>query len=295
MTKLGDPRDRRFILFDQLQIQDLTKYPKFADHGRDIFEMVLSEAEKFAENVLWPLNQKGDEEGCHFEKGEVRTPQGFKEAYDQYVEGGWLTPADDPEWGGQNLPQALCTACHECFHGSNTAFSNYPNLTHGAGMMIEKHGTARQKELYLKRLWSGEWSGTMCLTEPGAGSDLGILKTKAIPRPDGTYLIQGVKTFITAGQHDLRPNIIHPVLARIEGDPPGPKGISLFIPKVEDGKAKLGNSRGSRYRHDALRSTPKTLLFWVAVELLPGLATGVALLALFSSRFLPGDVADGND
>ncbi len=229
MTKLGDYRDRRFILFDQLKIQDLNKYEKFADYDKDVFEMVMSEAEKFAENVLWPLNQKGDEEGAVWKEGIVTVPEGFKDAYDQYVEGGWLTPSDSPDDGGQGLPEALCTACHECFHGSNTAFANYPNLTHGAGVMIHSHGTDRQKELFLSRLWSGEWSGTMCLTEPGAGSDLGILKTKAIPRDDGLYNIVGTKTFITAGQHDLRPNVIHPVLARIEGDPAGPKGISIFI------------------------------------------------------------------
>jgi alkylation response protein AidB-like acyl-CoA dehydrogenase len=229
MSKLGDYRDRRFVLFDQLEIGSLTRYEKFKDHGQEIFEMVIAEAEKFAENVLWPLNETGDHEGCIWEEGVVRVPDGFKQAYDQYVEGGWLTPVDDPEWGGQGLPQALGTLCQECFQGSNTSFSNYPNLTHGAGYMILKHGTDEQKEKYLSRMWSGEWAGTMCLTEPGAGSDLGILKTKAKPQDDGTYLIEGVKSFITAGEHDLNPNIIHPVLARIEGDPPGPKGISIFI------------------------------------------------------------------
>ena len=229
MTKLGDSRDRRFILFDQLKIQELTKYPQFADHGREIFEMVMAEGEKFAENVLWPLNEVGDREGCKFENGVVTTPAGFKQAYDQFVEGGWLTPGDEPEYGGQGLPQSLCTACSECTHGANMAFANYPNLTHGAGILLKDFATPEQKEKYLTRMWSGEWAGTMCLTEPGAGSDLGILKTKAKPQPDGSFLIEGTKTFITAGQHDLAGNIIHPVLARIEGDPPGPKGISIFI------------------------------------------------------------------
>ncbi len=245
MAKLGDYRDRRFVLFDQLNIGDLTKYKKFEDHGEEIFEMVMAEAEKFAENVLWPINNSGDEEGAHWDDGVVTTPKGFKDAYDQYVEGGWITPGDPPEAGGQGLPQALCTACHECFHGSNTSFANYPNLTHGAGFMIHEHGTDEQKKKYLEPLWSGEWAGSMCLTEPGAGSDLGILKTKAIPQDDGTYLIEGTKTFITAGDHDLRDNIIHPVLARIEGDPPGPKGISIFIvPKMkinDDGSLGEGN------------------------------------------------------
>ncbi len=229
MAKISDPRDRRFVLFDQLKVEELCKYDKFKDYDRETFEMVLSEAEKLSENVLWPLNKTGDEQGCTFKDGEVKTPEGFKQAYDQYVEGGWITPSDDPEWGGQGLPQALSTACHECFHGANSSFSNYPNLIHGAGILLYKHGTEEQKQKYLTRLWSGEWAGTMCLTEPGAGSDLGILKTKAVPQDDGTYKIEGQKTFITAGQHELTPNIIHPVLARVEGDPPGPKGISLFI------------------------------------------------------------------
>ena len=206
MTKLGDDRDRRFVLFEMLKIQELKQYPKFADYDRDTFEMVMGEAEKFAENVLWPLNQKGDEEGCHWKDGEVKTPEGFKAAYDQFVEGGWLTPGDDPEDGGQGLPQSLCTACSECFHGSNMAFANYPNLTHGAGRLLKLFGTPEQKEKYLTRMWSGEWAGTMCLTEPGAGSDLGILKTKAKRREDGKFLIEGTKTFITGGQHDLTPN-----------------------------------------------------------------------------------------
>jgi len=229
MTRLGDDRDRRFILFDQLKIQDLTKYEKYQDYDQETFDMVLAEAEKFSENILWPANEIGDHEGCKYDDGDVKTPPGFKEAYDQFAEGGWITVADEPEYGGQGLPYALWTATSECFHGANMAFSNYPNLTHGSGLLIKLFGTDEQKKKYLERMWSGEWAGTMCLTEPGAGSDLGILKTKAKPQDDGTYLIEGTKTFITGGQHDLTPNIIHPVLARIEGDPPGPKGISIFL------------------------------------------------------------------
>lgn len=229
MTKLGDYRDRSFVLFDQLKIQDLTKYDKFADHSREIFEMVVTEAQKFSENELWPLNEVGDQEGCTYKDGEVKTPSGFKQALNKYVEGGWLTPGDDPEYGGQGLPESLCAASSECFYGSNMSFCNYPNLTHGAGRLIAIFGTDEQKEKYLTRMWSGEWAGTMCLTEAGAGSDLGIIKTKAIARDDGTFLIQGQKVFITAGDHDMNPNIIHPVLARVEGDPAGTKGISLFL------------------------------------------------------------------
>jgi len=245
MAKLGDYRDRRFILFDQLKIQDLSEHEKFGDFDQETYDMVLSEAEKFAENVLWDLNQTADEEGCRWEDGKVSTPQGFTDAYQQYIDGGWLTATDDPDWGGQGLPHALGTACHECFHGSNSAFANYPDLTHGSGNLIHSYGTEEQKNKYLSKLWSGEWSGTMCLTEPGAGSDLGIMKTKATPLEDGTYKIEGQKIFITAGENDLRGNIVHPVLARIEGDPPGPKGISLFIvPKNkvnEDGSAGENN------------------------------------------------------
>jgi alkylation response protein AidB-like acyl-CoA dehydrogenase len=229
MTKLGDYQDRRFILFDQLKIQDLTKYDKYSEHGQEIFEMVISEAEKFSENILWPINDTGDHEECKWDDGVVTTPKGFKEAYQQFAEAGWITVSDEPEYYGQGLPHTLWTTTSECFHGSNMAFANYPNLTHGAGLLIKLFGTDEQKEKYLMRMWSGEWAGSMCLTEPGAGSDLGILKTKAKKQDDGTYLIEGTKTFITGGQHDLAPNIIHPVLARIEGDPPGPKGISIFI------------------------------------------------------------------
>ena len=233
MGLLTDERDQKFILYDQLQIEELCKLPKFADHSKEVFDMVLAEAQKLSENVLWPANEEGDKVGCKFDNGKVITPPSFKNAHAQYVAGGWITPGDDPELGGQGLPQALCTTCSEMFHGANMAFCNYPNLTHGAGRLIEIFGTAEQKGKYLTRMWSGEWAGTMCLTEPGAGSDLGILKTKAIPQADGSFKIVGTKTFITGGEHDLTPNIIHPVLARIEGDPPGPKGISIFlVPKV---------------------------------------------------------------
>ncbi len=229
MTKLSDYTDKRFILFNQLQIQDMTRFDKFADHSRDVFEMVLSEAEKLAENELWPLNEVGDREGCVFEDGQVRTPKGYREAYKKYAEGGWINPQEDYEDGGQNLPESLCTAVSESFQGANAALCGYPGIAHGSGTLVKHFGTDQQKQKYLGKLWTGEWAGTMCLTEAGAGSDLGLLKTKAIPQDDGTYLIEGTKIFITCGQHDLAPNIIHPVLARIEGDPPGPKGISLFI------------------------------------------------------------------
>ena len=229
MGLLTDERDQKFILYDQLQLEELTKLPKFSEHSREVFDMVLAEAQKLSETVLWPANEEGDKVGCKFDNGKVITPPSFKNAFAQYVAGGWITPGDDPEVGGQGLPQALCTACSEMFHGSNMAFCNYPNLTHGAGRLIEIFGSPEQKKKYLERMWSGEWAGTMCLTEPGAGSDLGILKTKAIPQPDGSFKIVGTKSFITGGDHDLTPNIIHPVLARIEGDPPGPKGISIFL------------------------------------------------------------------
>jgi alkylation response protein AidB-like acyl-CoA dehydrogenase len=229
MTKLGDRQDKRFVLFEQLKVQDLLKYDKYKDHDQDIFEMVLSEAEKMAENVLWPLNEVGDQQGCVYKDGEVKTPDGLKEAYKSYAEAGWITPTESPEDGGQGLPETLHTALLETFQGANMAFCGYPGIGHGSGALVKHFGTDEQKEKYLQKLWTGEWAGTMCLTEPAAGSDLAQVKVKAIPQDDGTYLIEGNKIFITCGQHDVTENIIHPVLARIEGDKPGPKGISLFI------------------------------------------------------------------
>ncbi len=229
MSLLVDERDVRFVLFDQIQIDELTKTETFQEHSKEVFEMVLTEAHRLAENVFAPANVDGDRIGAQYEDGKVTVPESFHACYKAACEGGWICAADDMEVGGQGLPTALSTAANEMFLAANMSVTMYLNLGHGAGKMIELHGTEEQKALYLEKLYTGEWAGTMCLTEPGAGSDLGVLKTKAVRQPDGTFLIEGTKQFITAGEHDLTKNIIYPVLARIEGDPLGSKGISLFI------------------------------------------------------------------
>jgi hypothetical protein len=229
MSLLVDERDVGFVLFDQLKIGELTKCEMFREHSDEVFRMVLAEARRFAENLLAPTNADGDRIGARFQDGKVALPESFHACYQAACEGGWICPSDDMEVGGQGLPTSLCTAAYEMFLAANCAFTLYLTLNHGAGKLIERHGTEKQKALYLEKLYTGRWAGTMCLTEPGAGSDLGMLKTKAVRNPDGTFRIQGTKQFITGGEHDLAENIIHPVLARIEGDPMGSKGISLFL------------------------------------------------------------------
>ncbi|MEW6442128.1 MAG: acyl-CoA dehydrogenase [bacterium] len=229
MSLLVDERDLRFVLFEQLKIGDLVRAEAFRDHSEEVFQMVVSEAYRLAENVLAPANVDGDRIGAQFAAGEVKLPDSYHACYRAACEGGWICPADSVEVGGQGLPTSLATAAYEVFLAANVAFVLYLTLNHGAGKIIERHGTAEQKARYLEKLYTGQWAGTMCLTEPGAGSDLGALKSRAIRKPDGTYLIEGVKQFITAGDHDLTENIIYPVLARIEGDPAGSKGISLFL------------------------------------------------------------------
>jgi len=229
MSLLVDERDLKFVLFDQLRIGDLTQTEPFREHSEEVFHMVISEAYRLAENVLAPANVDGDRIGARFADGKVTLPESYHACYRAACEGGWICPSDSPEVGGQGLPTSLSTAAYEIFLAANVAFVLYLTLNHGAGRLIEKHGTEDQKARYLEKLYTGQWAGTMCLTEPGAGSDLGALKTKAVRRPDGTFLIEGVKQFITAGEHDLTENIVYPVLARIEGDPPGSKGISLFL------------------------------------------------------------------
>ena len=242
-NKIVDMRDARFVLFEQLEIDKLCEREKFKvlEHSKDIFEMVLDEAEKFMVNELYPYIEESDKVGAQYDPktNEVTTPPSFKKAIKVYNEGGWLAMAEDPEVGGQGLPYALYMSCVELFVGANFAFMGFPGLTHGAGRMIEVFGSEEQKDMYLEKMYSCQWMGTMCLTEPWAGSDVGALKCKATDNGDGTYSIVGTKTFITSGEHDLSENIIHMVLARIEGDPPGTKGISIFIvPKFtpnEDG------------------------------------------------------------
>ncbi|HVY86389.1 MAG TPA: acyl-CoA dehydrogenase C-terminal domain-containing protein [Caulobacterales bacterium] len=240
-------REYRFLLKDVLEIERYSNLPGFADSPMDLIEQVLEEGAKFCEGVLAPLNKVGDEHGCvRHEDGSVTTPPGFKEAYKQFVEGGWPALGSDPAYGGQGLPHVVSLAWNEMVASANMAFGMYPGLSHGAYEAILHHGTDAQRQTYLPKIVSGEWTGTMNLTEPHCGTDLGMLRTKAVPQADGTYRITGQKIFISAGEHDLADNIIHLVLARIEGAPQGTKGISLFIaPKFlvnEDGS--LGKRNG---------------------------------------------------
>jgi alkylation response protein AidB-like acyl-CoA dehydrogenase len=225
-------RDMQFVLHELLQVeQAFAQLPVHADLDGDTINQVLEEGGKFTAEVLFPLNHSGDREGCHFDTAthSVTTPKGFKEAYRQYVEAGWPSLACDPEFGGQGLPITLNNAFYEMLNSSNQAWTMYPGLSHGAYECLQAHGTAEQKALYLPKLVSGEWTGTMCLTEPHCGTDLGLLKSKATPQPDGSYRLSGSKIFISAGEHDLAANIIHLVLARLPDAPEGTKGISLFV------------------------------------------------------------------
>jgi alkylation response protein AidB-like acyl-CoA dehydrogenase len=230
---LTDRRDVQFVLYEQMDIESLTKGKKFANLNKKVFEMVLSEARSLATKDLLPISAEGDSEGCKYENGSVKMIESFHRAYKLIREGEWIAIADDPEFGGQGLPMLIAMAVMELFHAANTGLAALLMLGHGAGKLVEIFGTEKQKELYLAKMYSGEWGGTMCLTEPGAGSDVGALTTSAVKNPDGTYLITGNKIFISGGEHDMVENIIHPVLARIEGAPKGSGGISLFlVPKL---------------------------------------------------------------
>jgi alkylation response protein AidB-like acyl-CoA dehydrogenase len=233
-------REYRFVLQELFDVGELASLPGYQDATPDVFDSVLEEGAKLCEEVLFPLNRSGDEEGCTFENGVVRTPKGFKEAYDLFRQGGWTALACDPEYGGQGLPHTLQFFVEEMVSSSNMSFGMYPGLSNGAYSAIHRHGTAAQKQKFLPHLVDGTWSGTMCLTEPQCGTDLGQIRTKAEPTDrDGVYKISGTKIFISAGEHDLTDNIVHLVLARITGGPSGIRGISLFIvPKFlvkEDG------------------------------------------------------------
>ena len=249
----GPVKDINFVLNEVLDVASLAKLPGYEDATPDTIQAILEEAAKLCENVLFPLNRTGDEEGCHYENGVVRTPKGFKEAYDQFREGGWTAVTCDPEYGGQGLPATVGFALQEMFTASNQAFSMYPGLSHGAYEALSRHGSDELKKLYLPKLTDGTWSGTMCLTEPHCGTDLGMLRTRAEPQPDGSYSITGTKIFISAGEHDLTENILHLVLARPEGAPGGTRGISLFLvpkflPKAggPNGAVTVGERNGIR-------------------------------------------------
>ncbi|GMV63602.1 MAG: acyl-CoA dehydrogenase [Parvibaculum sp.] len=239
-------REYRFLLNELLDISQYASLPGFADAPADLVDAILEEAAKLTEEVLLPLNQIGDREGCKLENGVVTTPKGFKEAYKLLVDGGWPALVADTAYGGQGLPNALGVVFNEMVSSANMAFGMYPGLSHGAYSALSQHGTQEQKDKYLPKLVTGEWTGTMNLTEPHCGTDLGLLRSKAVPVGDGSYKISGQKIFISAGEHDLAENILHLVLARIEGAPEGVKGISLFlVPKFfvnDDGS--LGNRNG---------------------------------------------------
>ena len=244
--------DTLFLLNDVLGFHNRDNLAGFADASPDVVEAVLREGAKLAEEVLAPVNRAGDLEGCRREAdGSVRTPTGFKAAYDAYAKGGWMGLAVPEEFGGQGLPHTVNTAMQEFASGANLALGMYPGLTQGAMAALLVHGTEPQKALYLPKMVEGAWTGTMNLTEPHCGTDLGLLKTKAVPNGDGSYSLTGTKIFISAGEHDLAENIVHLVIARIEGAPTGTKGISLFVvPKVlvnPDGSlgARNGVSCGS--------------------------------------------------
>jgi len=225
-------RDMQFVLHELLQVEnELKQLPPHAEVDADIINQVLEEGGRFTSEVVFPLNHSGDREGCRLnqETHEVTTPKGFKEAYRQYIDAGWPSLSADPEFGGQGLPVVLNNAFYEMLNSSNQAWTMYPGLSHGAYECLHAHGTPEQKALYLSKLVSGEWTGTMCLTEPHCGTDLGMLRSKAESQADGSYRITGGKIFISAGEHDMVENIVHLVLARLPDAPAGTKGISLFL------------------------------------------------------------------
>ena len=225
-------RDMQFVMHELLGVVDaLREIPQHAEIDADTINAVLEEGGKFAAEVAFPLNQIGDEHGCAYDKDShaVTTPPGFKEAYAKYIAGGWPALACDEQFGGQGLPVLVNQMFYEMLNSANQSWTMYPGLTHGAHAALHTHGTDEQKRLYLPKMTSGEWTGTMCLTEAHCGTDLGLMRSRAEPQPDGTYRITGNKIFISAGEHDMTENIVHLVLARLPDAPPGIKGISLFI------------------------------------------------------------------
>ena len=251
MLEYQAPRqDLEFLLFDVFKVQDVwADMPQFADLSDDLVRAVLEEGGKLAGQVMAPLNQSGDQQGCQWQDGEVRTPQGFKEAFTELAGGGWLGLSGNPDYAGQGMPKLLGCLLEEMFWAANSSLYLYGTLTVGAAICIEAHASEAQKALYLPRLYSGEWTGAMALTEAHAGSDLGIMRCKAEPADDGSYAITGTKIFITSGEHDMTENIVHLVLARLADAPAGSRGISLFIvPKFipdESGNPEARNSFAS--------------------------------------------------
>lgn len=240
-------RDMRFVMDEMFDFPGhYARLPNGEDASPDVVAAILEEGGRFAREVLLPLNQSGDREGCLLEGGEVKAPQGFREAYAQYVEGGWPSLSAEPEFGGQGLPPSLGMALSEMICSSNLAWGMYPGLSHGAADALRHHGSDEQRAAYLTKLVEGVWTGTMCLTEPHCGTDLGLIKTRAAPTEDGAYRISGTKIFISAGEHDLAENIVHLVLAKLPDAPEGSKGISLFVvPKfLPDAEGNPGERNG---------------------------------------------------
>ena len=239
--------DIRFVLHDVLKADSLSGLRGYEDFSGELGDQILEEGAKICEQVLFPINLSGDQEGCRFDDGNVYTPKGFKEAYDTFSEGGWCGLAADPEYGGMGMPVTISTAMQEMICSANFSFGMYPGLSQGCYEALHQFGTDELKDIYLPKLIEGIWSGTMCLTEPHCGTDLGLIKTKADNNDDGSYNITGTKIFISAGEHDLTENIVHLVLARLPNAPEGVKGISLFVvPKF------LPNDDGSAGEHNGV-------------------------------------------
>ena len=231
--QIADRRDVDFVLHELLHVEDLSGHEIFAEFNKKTVDLIVAEARNLAVKEILPTQIDSDREGTHFDAGKVTVPQSFHKAWKLFKEGEWLAMIEDPKWGGQGMPRAVALAASDYMNGANFAFMMYPGLTHGAGKLVETFGTDQQKKLFLKKMYTGEWTGTMLLTEPEAGSDVGALTTSAVKNEDGTYTLTGNKIFISSGEHDLAENIIHPVLARTEDAPEGTAGISLFIvPKI---------------------------------------------------------------
>ncbi len=249
MTTYTAPlRDMRFVLHEVFAAEKtLTALPGFEEVTTDLMDAVLEECAKLCQDVLHPLNQTGDQEGCTFKDGHITTPKGFKEAYQQYAQGGWVGLTASPDFGGQGLPETIDYLVSEMVGSANVSFGLYPGLTQGTILALAAHGTPDQKKIYLPKLVSGAWQGAMCLTESHAGSDLGLLRTKAVPNADGSFSVTGTKIFISAGDHDMTENVVHLVLAKLPDGPDDSRGISMFlVPKF------IGNDDGSLGRRNAV-------------------------------------------
>lgn len=245
-NKISSLKDAKFVIYDQLKVEKLCESERFQEHSRETFEMVINEAERIAVNDLAPVNSEGDKVGCIWQDGKIKIPESFHRPYKKVCEGGWIGATEDYDAGGQQLPTLVYHVCSEMFYAANLSLFGYAGLTHSAAKCLEIYGTDEQKKKYMLPLYTGRYSGTMDLTEPQAGSDVGAIRTKALRNRDGTYSISGQKLFITAGEHNLTENIIHIVLARIEGSPEGTRGLSCFVvPKIrvnDDGSLGENNN-----------------------------------------------------